>query len=410
MAISLAESVYIGLIDVSTRKVRTAVTLFGIVLGVMSIMVVLAIVNGMNEVTLDWMQQRGGLNKIQISMNWDYDFSRGGEATFSMREVDYLRSQLEDVEAFNPQVQAWGSIVQFRDSDFETSAMGVYPDLQKVEDWELEKGRFINLDDIRNHNNVIVLGSTVAENLFRNRNPLGQYVTLNKQQLMVIGVLKSKYWKNQGDGAFSGNVLEYMNRQVFLPLSTMIAKVNPNLKVSSIEIKVLPGKDISKVKRQAEDLVLNIKRGKQLFRVSSAQEEMQMMKKSMVIFTVIFFLIAMISLLVGGIVITNIMLASVKERTREIGVRIAVGARGKDILIQFLVQTMLITTLGGVFGIFAGIAILDVVAGFLDITLKAAPNMIWVALLVSASTGLIFGIGPAYKASKLDPVKALMED
>ena len=138
MAISLAESVQIGLIDVSTRKVRTAVTIFGIVLGVMSIMVVLAIVNGMNEVTLDWMQQRGGLDKIEIRPNWNYDFSRGGEATLSMREVDYLRSQLEDVEAFNPQVQAWGSIVQFRDADFETSAFGVYPDLQKVEDWDLE--------------------------------------------------------------------------------------------------------------------------------------------------------------------------------------------------------------------------------------------------------------------------------
>lgn len=410
MAISLAESVQIGLIDVSTRKVRTAVTIFGIVLGVMSIMVVLAIVNGMNEVTLDWMQQRGGLDKIEIRPNWNYDFSRGGEATLSMREVDYLRSQLEDVEAFNPQVQAWGSIVQYRDQDFEASAFGVYPDLQKVEDWELEKGRFINLDDIHNHNNVIVLGSTVAERLFANRNPLGQYVTLNKQQLMVIGVLQSKYWKNQGDGAFSGNVLEYMNRQVFIPLSTMIAKVNPNLKVETVEIKALPGKDVTKIKRQAEDIVLNFKRGRQLFRVSSAQEEMQTMKKSMVIFSVVFFLIAVISLLVGGIVITNIMLASVKERTREIGVRIAVGARGKDILIQFLVQTILITTLGGVLGILAGLAILDVVAGFLDITLKAAPNMIWVALLVSLSTGLIFGIGPAYKASKLDPVKALMED
>jgi len=125
---------------------------------------------------------------------------------------------------------------------------------------------------------------------------------------------------------------------------------------------------------------------------------------------VIFFLIAVISLLVGGIVITNIMLASVKERTREIGVRMAVGARGKDILIQFLVQTMLITTLGGVFGILAGLSVLNVVQDFLDITVKAAPNMVWVALLVSASTGLMFGIGPAYKASKLDPVKALMED
>lgn len=160
-------------------------------------------------------------------------------------------------------------------------------------------------------------------------------MTLNKQQLMVIGVLQSKYWKNQGDGAFSGNVLEYMNRQVFIPLSTMIAKVNPNLKVETVEIKALPGKDVTKIKRQAEDIVLNFKRGRQLFRVSSAQEEMQTMKKSMVIFSVVFFLIAVISLLVGGIVITNIMLASVKERTREIGVRIAVGARGKDILIQF---------------------------------------------------------------------------
>ena len=410
MAISLAESLHIGLADISTRKVRTAVTLFGIVLGVMSIMVVLAIVNGMNAVTLDWMQQRGGLNKLQIWPNWDYDFSRGGEATLSSREVDYLRSQLKDVEAFNPQVQAWGSIVQYRDTDFEATALGVYPDMQKVEDWALEKGRYINLDDIHNHNNVIVLGSTVAKNLFGNRNPLGRYVTLNRQQLMVIGVLQSKYWKNQGDGAFSGNMLEYMNRQVFLPLSTMTAKVNPNLKVNSVEIKVLPGKDVSKVQRQAEDLVLNIKRGKRLFMVSSAQEEMQTMKKSMMIFSAIFFLIAVISLLVGGIVITNIMLASVKERTREIGVRIAIGARGRDILIQFLVQTILITTLGGVFGIFAGLAIVEVVGDFLGITVKAAPNMVWVALLVSASTGLIFGIGPAYKASKLDPVKALMED
>ena len=410
MAISLAESLHIGLADIATRKVTTAVTLFGIVLGVMSIMVVLAIVNGMNAVTLDWMQQRGGLNKIEIEPNWSYDYSRGGEATLSIREVDYLRSQLEGVEAFNPQVMSWGSIVQYRDQDFDASTFGVYPDLQKVEDWGLEKGRFINLEDIRNHNNVIVLGSTVAKSLFGNRNPLGQYVTLNKQQLMVIGVLQSKYWKNQGGGAFSGNVLEYMNRQAFVPLSTMIAKINPNLDITSVEIKVLSDEDISKIRRQIEGVLLNIKGGKDLFRVSSAKEEMQMMQKNMMIFSVIFFLIAVISLLVGGIVITNIMLASVKERTREIGVRMAVGARGKDILIQFLVQTMLITTLGGVFGILAGLSVLNVVQDFLDITVKAAPNMVWVALLVSASTGLIFGIGPAYKASKLDPVKALMED
>lgn len=410
MAISLAESLHIGLADISTRKVRTAVTLLGIVLGVMSIMVVLAIVNGMNAVTLDWMQQRGGLSKIQIRPNWNYDFSRGGEATLSMREVNYLQSQLQDVEAFNPQVQAWNSVIRFRDLDFEASALGVYPDMQKVDDWQIDKGRFINQNDIRNHNNVIVLGSTVAQELFASKNPLGQYVSLNKQQLMVIGVLESKYWKNQGGGAFGGNMLEYMNRQAFIPLSTMISKVNPLLKVSSVEIKILPDRDVYSVTRQAEAIILNLKAGKQLFRVSSAEEEMQQMQANMMIFSAIFFLIAVISLLVGGIVITNIMLASVKERTREIGVRMAIGARGRDILIQFLVQTMLITTLGGVFGIFAGLGILKLVEDFLEISVKAAPNMVWVALLVSASTGLIFGIGPAHKASKLDPVKALRED
>ncbi len=410
MAISLAESLHIGLTDISTRKVRTAVTLFGIVLGVMSIMVVLAIVNGMNASTLDWMQQRGGLSKVQIRPNWSYDFSRGGDASLSNREVEYLKTQLKGVEAFNPQVQAWNSAVLYRDKDYAASVMGVYPDMQKVDDWALSQGRFINLNDIQNYQNVIVLGSTVSKELFGNRDPLGQYVSVNQQQLMVVGVLEPKYWKNQGGGPWGENMLEYMNRQAFIPLSTMVSKVAPTLKVNSIELKISAGEDISAIRNQAEAIILNMKAGKQLFRVSSAQEEMKQMQANMMIFSAIFFLIAVISLLVGGIVITNIMLASVKERTREIGVRMAIGARGRDILIQFLVQTILITTLGGVFGIFAGLGVLNLVEDFLKISVKAAPNMIWVALLVSASTGFIFGIGPAHKASKLDPVKALKED
>jgi len=410
MAISLKESLQIGLADISTRKVRTFVTVAGIVLGVMCIMVVLAIVNGMNASTIDWMQQRGGLNKIEVQRNWGYDFSRGGDASFTIREVDYLRSQLPPVEAFNPQVSLQDAQIKSGELFFGGNVLGVYPDLQKVEDWPLAKGRFINLDDIDQHRNVIVLGSTVAKELFSSRDPQGRYVELNGHQLMVIGVLDPKYWKNQGSETFGGNALEYMNRRAFVPLSTMLSKIDPTQKVSSIEIKTKGSKGVKELRQQVEAIVLNLKAGKRLFQVSSAQEEMQQMQANMKIFGAIFMLIAVISLLVGGIVIMNIMLASVRERTREIGVRMAIGARGWDILLQFLVQTVLITSLGGVLGILFGWSVLGMVGDFLKMTVKASTSMIWVALMVSIGVGLLFGIAPAYRASRLDPVTALREE
>jgi len=199
-------------------------------------------------------------------------------------------------------------------------------------------------------------------------------------------------------------------RLAFIPLSTMLSKIDPTQKVGSVEIKTKDGSDVKELRQQVEAIVLNLKAGKRLFRVSSAQEEMQQMQSNMKIFSAIFMLIAVISLLVGGIVIMNIMLASVRERTREIGVRMAIGARGWDILLQFLVQTVLITSMGGILGILCGWGILDMVGNYLQLTVKASPNMIWISLLVSIGVGLLFGIAPAYRASRLDPVTALREE
>jgi len=190
----------------------------------------------------------------------------------------------------------------------------------------------------------------------------------------------------------------------------MLSKIDPTQTVSSIEIKTLDSEGVKELRKQVEAIVLNLKAGKRLFSVSSAQEEMQQMQANMKIFSAIFMLIAVISLLVGGIVIMNIMLASVRERTREIGVRMAIGARGWDILLQFLVQTVLITSLGGVLGILFGWSILGLVGDYLQMTVKASGSMIWVALMVSIGVGLLFGIAPAYRASRLDPVTALREE
>ncbi|MDP2173828.1 MAG: ABC transporter permease [Candidatus Cloacimonadaceae bacterium] len=411
MAIQLRESISIGLADIMTRKVRSAVTVIGIILGVMCIMVVLAIVNGMNQSTLSWMSERGGLNKIEVNRNWSYDFSRGGDASFDLREISYIRSQIPSAEAFNPQVQLRDGVVLRGDLSYQGSVIGVMPDMMIVEDWQVDKGRFFSNVDMDLHNNVIVLGSTMNRELFGSRNSLGEYVVLKKQKLMVVGVLDEKYWQNQGgSGAFGDNALEYLNRRAFVPISTMLSKLSPGERISSIEIKASSPDAAKELRQKLEGIILNLKGGKRLFTVSSAQEELDQMKQNTMIFSAVFILIAVISLLVGGIVIMNIMLASIKERTREIGVRIAVGARSFDVFVQFLVQTVLITGLGGVLGVILGLGILGAVGDYLNIKVAASVSMIFVALIVSVGVGLGFGIMPAYRASRLDPVVALREE
>lgn len=411
MAISLTESLFVGISDILMRKVRSIVTVIGIILGVMSIMVVLAIVNGMNKSTMDWMKQRGGLNKIEIGRNWSYDFRQGGDASFSLAEVRALKELTPEAKAFNPQVLLYGNEVVYKGKGFWGDVWGVMPDMLLAEDWGVAKGRFFREVDVNENNNVIVLGHRTANDLFGNRDPIGQSITLAGQQLTVIGVMTRKYWQNQGGGtAFGDNALEYMNTRSYVPISTMMNKLSPGSKIISLDV-LAPSPEIAlKMQSKLKSIILNMKSGKELFRVSSAQQEMQTMKQNSLIFTAIFIQIAVISLLVGGIVIMNIMLASIKERTREIGVRLAIGARRLDIFLQFMVQTVLITTLGGVLGIALGYAILGLVGDYLKINVLATVQMIWIALAVSVGVGLIFGITPAVRAGRLDPVTALREE
>jgi putative ABC transport system permease protein len=411
MAIPLSESIKIGLADIMMRKVRSVVTVIGIVLGVMCIMVVLAIVNGMNKSTMAWMQERGGLNKIEVQANWNYDFSKGGDPSFSMKEIRYIDSMIPEANAYNPTLSKWNSSLVVGDKRFTGWVGGVMPDMTIVEEWNTEKGRFLKDIDIQNSSNVIVIGSAVAEDLFGNRNPIGKTITLGENKLLAVGVMKYRYMKPQGGGsAFSDNYLDYLNQRSFVPISTMLNKISPGSTISSIDIRAASPEKAAELRKKVENIVLNLKQGKRVFQVNSAKEQMEQMGKNNLIFGVIFVMIAVISLLVGGIVIMNIMLAAIKERTREIGVRLAIGARGRDIFLQFLVQTVLITSMGGVLGILLGYGILGQVSKFLEISVVASIQMIWAALGVSVGVGLIFGVLPAVRASRLDPVIALREE
>ncbi|MCK9165700.1 MAG: ABC transporter permease, partial [Candidatus Cloacimonas sp.] len=238
MAIPIAESLKLGIADILMRKVRSIVTVIGIILGVMCIMVVLAIVNGMNKSTMSWMEERGGLSKIEVEQNWQYDFSKGGDPSFTLKEIRYLQSLLPEAEAFNPSVQEWEAIITKGDIRYSTSLRGVMPDFVKVEQWDIAKGRFIKDMDIDLHSNVVVVGSTVAKEFFGNSEPLGQIMSIGNQQFTVVGVMSERFMQSQGGQIGMGdNALEYLNQRCFIPISTMISKVNPISKISSIDIR-----------------------------------------------------------------------------------------------------------------------------------------------------------------------------
>ena len=405
MAISLKENITVGFSDFWSRKVRSVITVMGIVLGTMSIIVVLALVKGINNQTLKWMMERGGLSKITVSRNWQYDNPGHVKDYFTWKELKLIRSLIPEAKYFNPQQRHWVRH-SYEDKDYRTSIRGVLPDFSKIEEWDVQEGRFISTFDIEQSNDVIVIGTKVKEELFGNKKAIGEVITVNDRRLKVVGVMAFRYMKNSG-AVGNDNAFSYLNRRTFVPLTTMIHKGSGRDNISSFTLKAQDAERAPALREKLSNIILNLRRGLPVFEVESAKEEAEEMAKNQEVFQMIFYIISVISLLVGAIVIANIMLATIQERTREIGIRLTVGARRRDIFIQFLVQTILVTTIGGILGIVVGLSLLDIVSNFLGIELIAGIAMIFVALMVSAGVGFVSGIIPAIIASKLDPVEAL---
>lgn len=406
MAISLSESIKLGFLDFLSRKLRSLITIIGIILGTMSIIVILSIVKGMNEETLKWMNERGGLRKITIRRDWQYSNPLQLPTHFTLKEFYFIKNNIPEVEAFNATITRGSGIIYGANNTF-TRLIGTFEDFEKTEEWTASEGRFFKQFDVRESNDVILLGNTIKTELFGSKNPIGQYVTVRDKRLKVIGVMTFRQMEGSMSGFMGNNPLEYLNRTSIVPISTLINKLQAEDVIDEISIKAFDEQQPYILKPILEDITLNLRRGQPIFVIESAIEEAEKSKENSRMFQIVFFFISLISLLVGGIVIMNIMLATIQERTREIGIRLAVGARQIDILIQFLVQTVVITFIGGVFGVGSAILILDKVGEFLKISTKLDISMIFIALAVSVLVGLFFGIYPAVKASKLDPVQAL---
>lgn len=384
------------------HKGRSVLTSLGIVIGTSAVIAMVSAAGGARE-KLDERLDNVGKNLILIRPG-----SRTQHGTLAdvkpltNDDAAYVRKHLRGLVTGVAEVQVSMRMVSTRVRNCTTMVTGTVPDMKNVRAWVMDAGRFLTDEDVKKQASVVVLGQTVREKLFPdNPNPVGQIVRVDRMTFRVIGVTKAK-----GRSPIGGD----QDDQIFIPVSTLQRKLVNADSLAMIITSIADMDQLEKIKDELNAVLRDrrrVKVGQEDFDVSSVQE----MAALAVIMTrtmqILIGVIASISLLVGGIGIMNIMLVSVTERTREIGIRMAIGATPADVLIQFLMEALMLSLAGGVIGVSLGIAAafgLALVAGwpvFIDY------RMVGLSFAVSGAVGVFFGYYPALKASRLDPIEAL---
>jgi putative ABC transport system permease protein len=412
------ESVRVALRALAANKLRGALTMLGVIIGVAAVIALMSLGKGAQAQITERVQSLGS-NLIFITpgqgrQQGNVRQAAGGAETLSYDDAVAIEQQLGGtiVVAVAPERIAPVQLI-YGGNNVSTRVLGVTPAYEGVRNFYVARGDFISESQVDASARVIVLGAGVAAQLFGEDDPIGQTVrasTFNRSgaNLRVIGVMESK----------GGSSLQNQDDQAFVPLTTVAGRLQPARtaqaaeRVSSISVQVVNEDAVDEAIQEVAELLRQRHRVAQDdFVVSSQRDFLTAINQVTGLFTAFLGAIAGISLVVGGIGIMNIMLVSVTERTREIGIRKAVGARRRDILSQFLVEAVVVSISGGVIGILTGAGISRLVSQ-MDLNGQAipsivAPDAVMLAFSVSAAVGLFFGIYPAVRASRLNPIDAL---
>ena len=402
---SILESLTNALSALLANKLRSMLTMLGVIIGVGAIITTTSIGEGAKADVTERIQTLGA-NILAV---------RPGQSRFRGRGSADARKSLTvaDMEALQARGKTFGYVtpevssraqVKYLNKNANTTIVGTSPEYLVTANFTVEKGRFFTDSEIRYRQRVCVLGKTVVDNLFGEAEPVGQTVKIKNVGFHVVGVMKEKGasgWRNPDD-------------QVFIPYSTAMKRVFGEDYFSSISIQANDGKLIEAAETEVTELLRKqhkIAPNKELdFHIRNQAEFMETLEESNQTFTNLILGIAVVSLVVGGIGIMNIMLVSVTERTKEIGLRKAVGAQRSDILAQFLVESTSLALVGGVIGIGVGIAGAELVTSFWEWRTLVSPMYGMVSFVVSALVGIFFGAYPAWKAAKLHPIDALRHE
>ncbi|MFA7056012.1 MAG: ABC transporter permease [Candidatus Cloacimonadales bacterium] len=409
MAISFKEVFNQSLQDFWSKKVRTIVTVMGIVLGTASIIIVMSIVQGSIKQTTEWMEASGGFKKIDVRQNWENNETVNRSKDFEYDELMKILQPIQGIDLIDIYISVWVSPIKYKKNEVNPWFTAVNADYFKVEEWGVQEGREFTSFDYKNKQKVALIGTAARAKLFGSIDPIGQKIQVGTDFFEVIGILDYREFIGKGD-MNNNNWIEWKNDLILVPVTTAIA-LNPRSKKLNRFSLITTDETITEsVKAKVEKRINEEFSNKKIYTAQSNLERREEIVKSSAKFNIIFYFISAISLIVGGIVIMNIMLATIKERTREIGVRMSIGGSKLDIFLQFLIQTVLITTLGGVIGVFIGIGLSGLVADYLNVGINISSGLIVIALLMSSGVGLIFGTIPSWQACSLDPVTALRSE
>jgi macrolide transport system ATP-binding/permease protein len=376
---------------------RTILTLLGIIIGVSAVVAMLAVGEGSRQKVLDRISSFG-TNLILIRPGAAGIRNAGDIATLVPDDAAAMKA-LPNVESALPERNGRAT-VRFGNIDYQTSMQGTGEDFPSARDWPVAEGQFFNDSDMKQYAAVVVLGRTVAKTLFPDdSSPVGKYVLMKNVPFLVIGVMTEKGASPNGSD---------QDDVIFVPIGTALVRLFGQRYLSSITIKVKDSTDIDATQKRVETL-LKVRHNTTDFSVRNMASFLQAAMETQDTFTLLLGTVAAISLLVGGIGVMNIMLVSVVERTREIGIRMATGARMRDIMLQFNIEAAVVCAAGGILGILVGmVAGLVLRYSGMAVIFSVTPALL--AFACASATGIIFGYLPARKAAQLDPVIALASE
>lgn len=405
--ISFTETCRVSFRAIISNKMRSGLAMLGIVIGVGAVIAMLALGAGATAQIKSVMSSMGS-NLLVIRpgtvTSGGIRIGAGSVPSLTLDDAKAIKAECPSVEEVLAQFNGSAQIV-YGNQNWSTQVTGVTVGVFVVNDWKLTSGRPFTDQDMRSATKVAILGSTVARELFGYSDPVGEIIRIKKIPFQVIGVLESK-----GESSWGRDQDDIVMVPVTTAQKRLFGMHRPNM-VSSITVKV-KSEDLMSVAQEEVTLLL-----RQRHKITSFQDDdftvrnmaqaMEAAQQSTKVMSLLLGSIASVSLLVGGIGIMNVMLVSVTERTREIGIRMAVGATSKDIMLQFLVESGMLSMTGGFAGVLFGTLLSRILSGAFEWQTVVLPGSIALAFGFSALVGIVFGLYPAYKASLLNPIEAL---
>jgi len=383
------------------NTLRSLLTALGMIIGVAAVITMVSIGSGA-KAQVEAQVASLGQNLITVmpgsSSSGGMRGGFGSSASLTPEDADAIAAEVANIDGLSAEVRDRNQVLA-NGLNWNTNVNGVGPDYPYVRNWPMEAGAMFTEQDVKSLAKVCVIGKTVADQMFPNEDPVGQMLRIRNLPFRILGVLTPK-----GFSIFGSDEDDV----VLIPYTSHMRRVSRRTSISMIRIQAADADKVAQVKQSVEDLLTQRRRGREPdFTVRTQEELASAATATAKTMTGLLAGIAGVSLIVGGIGIMNIMLVSVTERTREIGIRLAIGAHGKDVLTQFLIEAILLSSLGGLAGVAVGVGGSQALSSYNGWPVLVPTSWIFISVAGSAFVGIISGFYPAYKAAQLDPIDAL---